>query len=151
MSDRDRRLSELMELRGSGYNNGVIIWWTETQDFSTPKWRARLMDFCVEQEWWDKFVWQTRWKFLNKWENGDFLNRTRDGAFNQYVWRNLPDLVYQYWQERGEGRMSNLHIVFDGPPGPEAGRFVEVENDNGNSVCAGEWREWLRRLLFENR
>jgi len=30
-------------------------------------------------------------------------------------------------------------IVFDGPPGPEAGRFVEVENENGVSFSLGEW------------
>ncbi len=34
-----------------------------------------------------------------------------------------------------------LRIVFDGPPGPEAGRFVEVENAAGSSVNSGEWRE----------
>lgn len=34
-----------------------------------------------------------------------------------------------------------LRIVFDGPPGPEAGRFVEVEDTEGRSVNAGEWRE----------
>ena len=35
---------------------------------------------------------------------------------------------------------------FDGPPGPEAGRFVEVERD-GKSIRAGEWvqdgDDWL--------
>jgi hypothetical protein len=44
-----------------------------------------------------------------------------------------------------------LHIVFDGPPGPEAGRFVEVEDDTGKSVRFGEWvqREdgyWVLRV-----
>ncbi|WP_312903765.1 hypothetical protein [Stutzerimonas nitrititolerans] len=34
-----------------------------------------------------------------------------------------------------------LRIVFDGPPGPEAGRFVEVENADGFSVNAGEWKQ----------
>lgn len=34
-----------------------------------------------------------------------------------------------------------LHIVFDGPPGPEAGRFVEVETPDGRSVNAGTWHE----------
>jgi len=33
------------------------------------------------------------------------------------------------------------HIVFDGPPGPTAGRFVEVENDQGQSINVGKWRE----------
>lgn len=32
-----------------------------------------------------------------------------------------------------------VDIVFDGPPGPEGGRFVEVENDSGQSIRFGEW------------
>jgi hypothetical protein len=35
--------------------------------------------------------------------------------------------------------MSTIDIVFDGPPGPEAGRFVEVEDDSGKSISVGEW------------
>lgn len=31
-----------------------------------------------------------------------------------------------------------IDIVFDGPPGPEGGRFVEVEQE-GVSVCLGVW------------
>jgi hypothetical protein len=34
-----------------------------------------------------------------------------------------------------------INIIFDGPPGPEAGRFVEVETDNGESLNAGEWEQ----------
>jgi len=34
-----------------------------------------------------------------------------------------------------------LHIVFDGPPGPEAGRLVEVETESGISVRVGTWEE----------
>jgi hypothetical protein len=34
-----------------------------------------------------------------------------------------------------------LHIVFDGPPGHESGRFVECETPDGKSVNAGEWHE----------
>ena len=32
-----------------------------------------------------------------------------------------------------------VHVVFDGPPGPEAGRFVEVETLDGKSVSVGRW------------
>ena len=32
-----------------------------------------------------------------------------------------------------------IDIVFDGPPGPCSGRFVEVENDLGESIRIGEW------------
>ncbi|MES2904568.1 MAG: hypothetical protein V4696_10320 [Pseudomonadota bacterium] len=34
-----------------------------------------------------------------------------------------------------------LHFVFDGPPGPEAGRFIECETPDGRSVRAGEWHK----------
>jgi hypothetical protein len=37
--------------------------------------------------------------------------------------------------------MSKIRIRFDGPPGPEAGRFVEVENEYGESISFGEWKE----------
>jgi hypothetical protein len=36
---------------------------------------------------------------------------------------------------------TRLHIVFDGPPGPEGGRFVEVETADGRSQKAGEWHK----------
>ncbi len=44
-----------------------------------------------------------------------------------------------------------LCIVFDGPPGAESGRFVEVEDGSGRGVDAGEWHErddglWELRL-----
>ena len=37
--------------------------------------------------------------------------------------------------------MTALHIVFDGPPSHESGRFVECETPDGKSVNAGEWFE----------
>jgi hypothetical protein len=37
--------------------------------------------------------------------------------------------------------MQELHILFDVPPGPEAGRFVETEDENGKGVGIGEWKE----------
>lgn len=42
-------------------------------------------------------------------------------------------------------------VVFDGPPGHESGRFVEVENSEGVSVSLGEWIErpdgyWVLRV-----
>jgi len=46
-----------------------------------------------------------------------------------------------------------VDVVFDGPPGPVAGRFVEVENMNGASCHIGEWvhREdgyWVLRITW---
>ena len=32
-----------------------------------------------------------------------------------------------------------LDFVFDAMPGPVAPRFIEVEDDQGKSVSAGEW------------
>ncbi len=37
--------------------------------------------------------------------------------------------------------LEDIDIVFDGPPGPESGRFVEVEDLNGRSIIVGEWIE----------
>lgn len=35
--------------------------------------------------------------------------------------------------------MTHYHVVFTGPPGPEDCQFVEVEDGQGRSVCAGRW------------
>lgn len=32
-----------------------------------------------------------------------------------------------------------IDIVFDGPPGPVSGRFVEVEDEDGKGIRIGEW------------
>ena len=32
-----------------------------------------------------------------------------------------------------------IRILFDGPPSHESGRFIEVENENGESIKLGEW------------
>lgn len=37
--------------------------------------------------------------------------------------------------------MKTINIVFDGPPGPVAGRFVEVEDESGKSISFGQWEE----------
>jgi len=34
-----------------------------------------------------------------------------------------------------------IKIIFDGPPSHESGRFVEVENEQGQSIDAGVWLE----------
>lgn len=35
----------------------------------------------------------------------------------------------------------NIHIVFDGPPSNESGRFVEIEDSQGKSLKVGEWKK----------
>ena len=35
--------------------------------------------------------------------------------------------------------MASILIIFDRPPGPEAPRFIEVEDEHGNSISVGEW------------
>ena len=109
--DRDRRLAEMM---------GMIRWhcpWCNKflepaevtyeedcahcgfhlsdPDFSTPEWRARLMDWAVEQEWGGDFLW-SRW---SAWAP-TVKNVTR-GDFVAYLWRNLATLIVEY---HGEGR-----------------------------------------------
>lgn len=38
-----------------------------------------------------------------------------------------------------ERQAAFVDVVFDGPPGPEGGRFVEVEDPAGRSIDCGEW------------
>lgn len=48
-----------------------------------------------------------------------------------------------------------IDIVFNGPPGPVCGRFVEVEDDTGASIGVGEWIEtppfWRLRIQNDKR
>lgn len=44
-----------------------------------------------------------------------------------------------------------VDIVFDGPPGHETGRFVEVEDNKRRSIRYGEWIQrddgfWVLRI-----
>lgn len=34
-----------------------------------------------------------------------------------------------------------IRLIFDGPPSPTAGRFIEAENEAGASIRVGEWKE----------
>ena len=34
-----------------------------------------------------------------------------------------------------------VRIVFDGPPGPVSGRFIETETPDGASIKVGEWHK----------
>lgn len=36
---------------------------------------------------------------------------------------------------------NEIHIIFDGPPSHESGRFVEVETPGGKPISVGEWVE----------
>ncbi len=54
--------------------------------------------------------------------------------------RMLNDLDAEF-QREAFGSATELHIVFDGPPGPTAGRFVECETPDGHSVRVGTWQE----------
>ena len=38
-----------------------------------------------------------------------------------------------------------INIVFDDGPGPQTGRFVEVEDLQGHSIGVGEWLRYPRR------
>jgi hypothetical protein len=48
--------------------------------------------------------------------------------------------------------MKYVDIVFDGPPSHDSGRFVEVEDDTGASICFARWVErkdgyWALRII----
>lgn len=43
--------------------------------------------------------------------------------------------------DRAQRSTRTVHIVFDGPPSHESGRFVEVETLDGKSIRLGRWIE----------
>jgi hypothetical protein len=55
-------------------------------------------------------------------------------------WRRDQLSLIEHIAKQSAG-VQGLRILFDGPPGPESGRFVEVEDSTGRSVNAGEWHE----------
>jgi len=104
--DRDRRLAEMMGLckhRGIWGGQGWVCYKCKEHirlqnshgeldpDFSTPEWRARLMDWAVEQEWFKEFVYWTQ----------DRVEKIELAAIYVYLWRNLATLIVEY---HGEGR-----------------------------------------------
>ena len=105
--DRDRRLAEMMGLCGwyctkcdkplrpaeVTYEENCLYCGLHLSDpdFSTPEWRARLMDWAVEQEWFKEFVYWTQ----------DRVEKIELAAIYVYLWRNLATLIVEY---HGEGR-----------------------------------------------
>ena len=52
--------------------------------------------------------------------------------------------------------MKKIDVVFDGPPGPYSGRFVEVEDENGHGIQIGSWIHradgfWALRIPLKAR
>lgn len=62
-------------------------------------------------------------------------------------------VAYAIRQARNEA-LTEIRIVFDGPPSHESGRFVEIEDTEGRSINMGEWHDrgdgfWELRLKSE--
>ena len=38
-------------------------------------------------------------------------------------------------------RRTAINLIFDGPPGPDGPRFIECEDEDGNSFDVGQWFE----------
>ena len=122
----DALFKEIEHLRAScpGVNSGQILSWMKWQDEVLCRTRDRI----VEQ---DKLS-----------ANYNEIKRLCDAEIAalraQLAERDAAALE----SRRNERKtMSAYHIVFDGPPEAEAGRFVEVEDDDGCSISVGEWRE----------
>lgn len=63
----------------------------------------------------------------------------------------MVEWVLSYLSDQEKWNTQYIDIVFDGPPSHKAGRFVEVENDKGSGVSAGEWMQrtdgyWVLRI-----
>lgn len=71
-------------------------------------------------------------------------------AAQQYPSFDTPDRL----PEAARGNGEPFYVVFDGPPGPNAPTFIEVENAEGRSLTRGKWIEraggtWALGPFFE--
>lgn len=64
------------------------------------------------------------------------------GQIESEVWEARKRIEAALHAEIAELRAQIVDVVFDGPPGPEGGRFVECEDADGVSINAGNW--WQR-------
>ena len=79
---------------------------------------------------------------MEKTETTLYACKTCGGFVESLKERDLPLFKGMNWPDNiCECVIEHAHIVFDGPPGPEAGRFVEVETADGKGICLGEWIE----------
>ena len=65
------------------------------------------------------------------------------GAMKQLAIELLHEELHHEWlMEQAEegGGVKTIDVIFDGPPGPVSGRFVEVEDtETGASIGVGTW------------
>jgi len=93
---------------------------------SVPMWRNGMpAGFCDKPAFGNQIPSET-------FRDRDGRRRRTDGKYEGYV----PALACP---AHGGPPAPFVDIVFDAPPGPESGRFVEVENAMGESINAGEW------------
>jgi hypothetical protein len=67
-------------------------------------------------------------------------NDTVEGTFGDPQ-ECAEEIVAELVAEAPQAKLREVSAIFDGPPGPEAGRFVEVEDREGRSLRLGTWRE----------
>lgn len=65
---------------------------------------------------------------VRRWENADPTDANALGDLLAAVRNDIIGIAEQ-----------TIDVVFDGPPGHESGRFVEVEDADGRSLSFGQW------------
>lgn len=81
----------------------------------------------------------TNWLFGGERETGETIPLS-DSQVSDHI-EYVLGKVRADQKEKLDTYKRSIRIVFDGPPGPTAGRFVEVEDADGRSFTAGEWQE----------
>jgi len=91
---------------------------------------------------------------LAAWESGGIIAECElDADKLRAALAALPEVMGEPQPGPAEGR-EFIDVVFDAPPGPESGRFVEVEDPAGRSIRVGEWIDrgnglWALRIPRE--
>ena len=69
----------------------------------------------------------------------DYENDDDNDVVEQDYYYIKDQIVAAIEADRAQRGTRVIHVVFDGPPEHEVGRFVEVETPDGKGVKVGEW------------
>ncbi len=74
---------------------------------------------------------------------------------SSWLSRTMDEIMRQFPEDRISVRTDHVDIIFDAPPGPDGGKFVEVEDATGKSIRFGIWVKrdnghWALRIRKED-
>jgi hypothetical protein len=86
-----------------------------------------------------------------RWSTWNMFAHDQERGLERAAWCDAQQAVLLAAAAGAYPATKTVDVVFDGPPGPESGSFIEVEDQTGASIRVGQWIErddgyWVLRL-----